>query len=105
MALGISASKHMLRTLLVVLLAGFSLAGCDTLNSLTGKSSDDAKEPEYVERPVDQIYGDAWKKINQGDWVGAAKQFDEVERQHPLFDLGAPRDADVGLLLLPGQSL
>ena len=83
MALGISASKHMLRTLLVVLLAGFSLAGCDTLNSLTGKSSDDAKEPEYVERPVDQIYGDAWKKINQGDWVGAAKQFDEVERQHP----------------------
>ena len=83
MALGNSASRHVVRALFVVLLAGFSLSGCDTLNSLTGKASDDTKEPEYIERPVDQIYNDAWKKIHQGDWVGAAKQFDEVERQHP----------------------
>lgn len=83
MALGISASRPMRRTLLVVALAGFSLAGCDTLNSLTGKSADEAKEPVYIERPVDQIYGDAWKQINNGNYVLAAKQFDEVERQHP----------------------
>ena len=41
------------------------------------------RKPQYVERPVDQIYDDAWKQINDGDWDGAAKQFDEVERQHP----------------------
>ncbi len=68
---------------LVVLTLAFGLAGCDTLNSLLGKSSDETKEPIYVERPVDQIYNDAWKKIGNDDWVGAAKQFDEVERQHP----------------------
>ena len=83
MALGMSASKPVIRALFVVFVAGVSLAGCDTLNSLTGRTTDDAKEPEYIERPVDQIYGDAWKKINSADWVGAAKQFDEVERQHP----------------------
>lgn len=68
-------------------MVGFGLAGCDTINStinsLTGKSSDDTKEPVYIERPVDQIYGDAWKQINNGNYVLAAKQFDEVERQHP----------------------
>jgi len=83
MALGISTSRPMLKVLFVIVVAGLSLSGCDTINSLTGRTSDDAKEPIYIERPVDQIYGDAWKKINQDDWVGAAKQFDEVERQHP----------------------
>ena len=68
---------------LLALVAGLSLAGCDTLSDLTGRARDSDKAPEYVDRPVDLIYGDAWKKIRSEDWVGAAKQFDEVERQHP----------------------
>ncbi|MEI9994930.1 MAG: outer membrane protein assembly factor BamD [Rhizomicrobium sp.] len=68
---------------LLLAVAGAGLSGCDTLNSLTGRGADADKPPEYVERPVDQIYNDAWKKIRQEDWVGAGKQFDEVERQHP----------------------
>jgi outer membrane protein assembly factor BamD len=83
MALGIEASRQTIWALFVIVVAGFGLASCDTINSLTGKTSDDAKEPVYIERPVDQIYGDAWKQINNGNWVLAAKQFDEVERQHP----------------------
>jgi outer membrane protein assembly factor BamD len=59
------------------------LAGCSLWDSITGSSSDDEKDAEYVERPVEQIYDDAWKKINDRDWLEAAKQFDEVERQHP----------------------
>ena len=73
----------MLRSLLIIAVAALGLAGCDTINSLTGRTADDAKEPVYIERPVDQIYGDAWKQINNGNFVLAAKQFDEVERQHP----------------------
>src|SRR3974390_1859278 len=64
-------------------LVGGLLSGCSLLNSLTGGGSDDTKDAEYVERPVEQIYDDAWKKIDDRDWQGAAKQFDEVERQHP----------------------
>jgi outer membrane protein assembly factor BamD len=41
------------------------------------------KEAPYVERPVEQIYADAWRRIDDRDWENAAKQFDEVERQHP----------------------
>src|SRR6516164_9573438 len=57
------------------------LAGCSWLG-LGGDSSDD-KDADYVERPVEQIYNDAWRKIDDRDWTEAAKQFDEVERQHP----------------------
>jgi len=39
--------------------------------------------PEYVERPVEEIYNTAMDSLQAGDYVEAAKQFDEVERQHP----------------------
>jgi len=55
-------------------------AGCST-DLFKGDDSDQAAA--YVERPVELIYADAWKKIHEGDWNDAAKQFDEVERQHP----------------------
>lgn len=83
MSLRLYLSARTLRLGLLALAAGLSLAGCDTINGLTGRGDDANKPLEYVERPVDQIYGDAWKKIRNADWVNAAKQFDEVERQHP----------------------
>jgi outer membrane protein assembly factor BamD len=38
---------------------------------------------EYVERPVDELYNSAMNDMNEGNYQGAAKLFDEVERQHP----------------------
>jgi outer membrane protein assembly factor BamD len=68
----------------LVFSASLGLAGCDTLGSIFGGDTPkDQKEAEYVERPIDAIYNDAWKKIRAGEWEEAAKQFDEVERQHP----------------------
>src|SRR5438034_1360975 len=78
------------RPVLVVLALSTALAlsGCDTLGSIFGSSdtadNDLNKDSEQLnERPVNQIYDDAWKKIREEDYVNAAKQFDEVERQHP----------------------
>lgn len=66
---------------MVVMLAGtFLLAGCSWLGL---DSSSDDTNADYVERPVEQIYNDAWAKIKTHDWLDAAKQFAEVERQHP----------------------
>jgi len=42
----------------------------------------DDEEP-YVELPVDVLYNSAQTMLAEGDNVSAAKQFDEVERQHP----------------------
>ena len=64
----------------LVVAAGLLLSGCDAINKTFG--SDD-KDAEYVERPVEQIYGDAWRKVADRSWTEAAKQFAEVERQHP----------------------
>lgn len=56
------------------------LGGCSALGVGDDSDKDNA---DYVERPVEQIYNDAWKQIDDHDWEAAAKQFDEVERQHP----------------------
>jgi outer membrane protein assembly factor BamD len=74
--------------LAIALTASLGLSGCDTLGSIFGTTdnadNDLNKDSEQLnERPVDQIYDDAWKKIQDDDYINAAKQFDEVERQHP----------------------
>jgi outer membrane protein assembly factor BamD len=51
----------------------FMAAGCTV----------DEIDPDYVERPVDQIYNEALNVLNEGDYELAAIMFDEVERQHP----------------------
>lgn len=40
------------------------------------------KDP-YVEFPVDVLYNTAQTSLEEGEYSTAAKQFDEVERQHP----------------------
>jgi outer membrane protein assembly factor BamD len=66
------------RNILVAASAACLLSACSIFDS-----SNDEEGPKYVERPVEQIYNDAWKRIRERNWIGAAKQFDEVERQHP----------------------
>ena len=73
------------RAALLALALGTTLGGC----SLLGLDKDDASNDlnkdaaQYQERPVEQIYGDAWAQINKGNWEEAGKQFNEVDRQHP----------------------
>ena len=50
-------------------------AGC-ARNKLKG-------DTEYVARDVNTLYSLAKKRLDQGNYVLAAKLFDEVERQHP----------------------
>ena len=76
-----NARKGIARGLLAALAGAFLLAGCSWLG--LDDSSSDEKDDDYVERPVEQIYNDAWKQIANHNWEKAAKQFDEVERQHP----------------------
>lgn len=66
----------------LVLSGALALSGCAWLDRQTGGKSEE-RDATYQERPIDQIYSDAWKKVNNGDWQEAAKQFAEVERQHP----------------------
>jgi outer membrane protein assembly factor BamD len=61
--------------------AAFALTVCGVLAA--GCSSDEEMAAQYVERPIETIYGDAWKQIYAENWLQAGRQFDEVERQHP----------------------
>jgi outer membrane protein assembly factor BamD len=70
---------------LLVMALGTAVAGCSMLGLDKDDASNDLNKDaaQYNERPVEQIYGDAWAQINKGEWENAAKQFDEVDRQHP----------------------
>jgi len=61
-------AKHVIATLGLSLM----LAAC---------SSNDA--PEYVERPVSELYNGAQDLLDAKEYQQAAEAFDEVERQHP----------------------
>jgi outer membrane protein assembly factor BamD len=65
----------------LVIGVGMSLSGCAWIDRQTGK--DEQRDADYQERPIEQIYSDAWKRLRNSDWADAAKQFAEVERQHP----------------------
>ncbi len=58
---------------------GVVLAG---LLALPGCSAGKDKE-NYVERPVENIYNNAMSLMKRGKHKKAAKEFEEVERQHP----------------------
>src|SRR5262245_21852595 len=57
---------------------------------LTACARDDQMAAVYIERPIEQIYNDAWTQVNRENWLEAGRQFDEVERQHP-YSIAARR--------------
>jgi outer membrane protein assembly factor BamD len=63
--------RRPIRSFLAVALIGVALAACGE------------KEEVYVEKPVEELYNAAVNAMASGNYVRAAKQFDEVERQHP----------------------
>ncbi len=63
--------RRPIRSFLAVALVGVALAACGE------------KEEVYVEKPVEELYNAAVNAMASGNYVRAAKQFDEVERQHP----------------------
>ncbi|MCB9928913.1 MAG: outer membrane protein assembly factor BamD [Alphaproteobacteria bacterium] len=60
---------------------------------LAGCSSDE--KPVYQEKPVTSLYNAGLDDMAQGNYKDAAKQFEEVERQHP-FSIWAPRAQIMG---------
>jgi outer membrane protein assembly factor BamD len=71
------------RVFLMVSAAAAMLAGCSLFDSDDATNDLNKDAAQYQERPIDQIYDNAWKQINKGNWQQAATQFNEVDRQHP----------------------
>ncbi|MGC6534094.1 MAG: outer membrane protein assembly factor BamD [Parvibaculales bacterium] len=51
--------------------------------TLTACGDTESIESLYVERPVEVIYRNAHEELLEGNYILAAQEFDEVERQHP----------------------
>ncbi len=71
------------RVFLMLSAAALLLSGCSLFGSDDATNDLNKDAAQYQERPIDQIYDNAWKQINKGNWELAATQFNEVDRQHP----------------------
>ena len=67
----------------LIVSAALALSGCSIFGTDDATNDLNKDAAQYNERPIDQIYADAWKQINKGNWDQAATQFNEVDRQHP----------------------
>jgi outer membrane protein assembly factor BamD len=56
------------------------------LTALALAACSGAKQDEYVERPVDELYNQAFDLLQKGDDRKAGQAFEEVERQHPYSE-------------------
>ena len=59
------------------------LTVCAVCGVLSACGANESEIAEYIERPVEQIYNEAFDELERGNFINAALQFDEVERQHP----------------------
>jgi outer membrane protein assembly factor BamD len=57
-----------------------------SLLCLLAACAGDKDEDKYVERPPEEIYTTAQKYFNDGDYNKSAREFDEVDRQHPYSE-------------------
>jgi outer membrane protein assembly factor BamD len=72
---------------LVVAACGLTLAGCDTLASLNPFDKSETYKPEIVaEVPAEQIYNDGLARLQNKDFSGAAKKFEDLDKQYPYSD-------------------
>src|SRR5688572_13628167 len=72
---------------LVVAACGLTLAGCDTLASLNPFDKSETYKPEIVaEVPAEQIYNDGLARLQNKDFPGAAKKFEDLDKQYPYSD-------------------
>jgi outer membrane protein assembly factor BamD len=73
---------HMLARIAALALLAMPLGACDTLNGLFG-----AKDELGPDEPADKLYNEGLFLLNnKGDPKGAAKKFEEVDRQHPYSE-------------------
>jgi outer membrane protein assembly factor BamD len=63
------------RSILVLAIAAGTLAGCSWFSS--------SKEDTYTEQPVELLYNKALDDLGRQEYKAAAKEFEEVDRQHP----------------------
>ncbi len=71
--------QNYFRFFLVALVSSVALTACSS-------ADEDAKRQAQIERPADQIFGEAKVAYDKGEFQKATKLFDEVERQHPYSE-------------------
>jgi len=81
LTIGPGQGRGVLGRLAVLVVAGLLLSACSTFNLFA------AKDEQPPDEPADKLYNQAVFLLNEEkDYKGAAKKFEEVDRQHPYSE-------------------
>lgn len=69
----------------VLLSLGVGLGGCDALDP-TGLFAEKYKPEVVADTPADKLYSDGLAKMEDRDYEGAAKSFDQLDKQYSYSD-------------------
>jgi len=82
-----SGARSVAARSLVLAACGLALAGCDTLSALNPFDKSETYKPQIVaEVPAEQLYNDGLARLQNGDYSGAAKKFEDLDKQYPYSD-------------------
>jgi outer membrane protein assembly factor BamD len=66
---------------------GLAISGCDTLSSMNPFDTAEVYKPEIVpEVPAEQIYNQGLARLQKSDYEGAAKKFEDLDKQYPYSE-------------------
>ncbi|MDJ1158603.1 outer membrane protein assembly factor BamD [Chelatococcus sp. SYSU_G07232] len=88
-AFSLGTARSGLARSVVLVAVGLSLAACDTLSSLNPFDKSEKYKPEIVpEVPAEQTYNEGLSRLQDHNYTGAVKKFDDVEKQYPYSQWG-----------------
>jgi outer membrane protein assembly factor BamD len=79
--------------ILFICCLGISLQGCETLKSLSSKSSD--TEDEYVGWTAEKFLSEAKKSLDSANYEKAIKLYESLEARYPFGDFSAQTQIDI----------
>lgn len=85
--------RLILINILFICCLSLSLQGCETLKSLTSKSSD--TEDEYVGWTAEKFLAEAKKTLDSGNYDKAIKLYEALEARYPFGDFSAQTQIDI----------
>lgn len=81
---------------LFIFCLGFTLAGCETLQSLTESSPSSAEKPdEYKDWDAKKFYDDAKQAMQKGNYQKAIELYEALESRFPFGEYAAQTQLDI----------
>ncbi len=82
-----AAGLSVWRAAAIAVVAAAPIAGCDTISSFNPFDNTERYKADNTPIvPAERLYNEGLSRLKENDYTGAARRFENVDRQHPMTD-------------------